>query len=249
MNTPRRTSIVPLLEEIASLQEQFSRREADLRFLSAGGRIVYGIDNDVITAVTAPWLDDGPNVFGPLFTDFSEASRSFATIFAEYVFTVGPDSPFIIIPPAQNELEGLWNAVYLRAGDSFEQVEERFAKLTQMPTDQLVAYVRSNEAGWFDAIEKAVNTIHGGKSPATELRRITRLSHSGSLRRLEAQLDENGFPVAAIPSVETDLVFQADVKNWNRRLAAIRPNERESNDIDASVLALIEYAKDRKSVV
>lgn len=235
-------SIGSLLNEITALQEQFSRREADIAFERSGGEIFYAIDNDVITAITAPWIDEGPNVFGPLLTDWPEAARAFAIIFAEFVFNVRPGSPFLIIPPAQNELEGTWNAAYLQAEEALKKVDEHFQRLLSLPTDRIITQIATDEAGIFDAVAQAVNTIHGGRSSATELRRITRLSESGAIRRIDAFLDEERMAIAKFPNEQDRDIFDEMVQSWHRRLTAVRNDASSSNDVDAAVLAFIEFA-------
>lgn len=224
--------------ELVALYDQFQRRESDNRFCRDGGKVYYALDNDVTTTVTAPWLDEGSHVFGPLFTNISEAHFAFASIFSEYVFAKGSSQPFLLIPPANNELEGQWNAVLLQAADILTGIENHFSALLTESQDDVNKRELNGDSDLFQVIERAIQVIHGGKSPATELRRISRLAECGALRRLDAYLDDDGYPIGSIPEPGKDL-SRAET-NWLRRLQKVRPKGDSSNSIDASVMATLE---------
>lgn len=232
-------TLTAVAEEITALHDQFARREYDIELIKNGGSVYYALDNDVTTTITAPWLDSGTHIFGPLFTDIPEAHQAFATIFAEYVFSKGAHNPFFIIPPANNELEGQWNSVLLQAADILESIDRHFSGLLKESHILLSASPNVGDSAIFDAIDQAVQIVYGGKSPATELRRIARLSEAGSLRRIDAHLELDGRPIGQIPE-STAQDFRLKESAWYSRLTAKRPKHQSSNEVDAAVLASIE---------
>lgn len=241
------TSLHPTLrkisDEIGSLQDQFSRRESDIAFQKSGGQVYYGIDNDVITSITAPWLTSSAAIFGPLFTDWPDSAQAFATIFGEFVQNPRRRDPFFLIPPGHNELEGLWNEVYLSAIGTFDEVDAHFTKLLDHPSDQIPIGSEYNEALVYDAVQKAINIIYGGMSPVTQLRRITRLSESDAIRRLDSFLDASGTSPFFFPGAENPRLCEK-TNLWQRRLDKIRKDRLTSNVSDASVLALVEVTNE-----
>lgn len=101
-------SLARLQNEVAMLQRQLRRRKSDRDFEEDGGVVYYGLDSDVITMITAPWLQ----IFmSNLFTDRQEAEVAFAFLFGEFVLKRHTGQPFLIVSPTENELEGLWNKV------------------------------------------------------------------------------------------------------------------------------------------
>ena len=246
MNAAR--SLREVHQEIAALQEQFSRYDADLDFERGGGRVHYAMDNDVVTCITAPWRSDDDKTFGPLFTDMEDASRAFAVIFSEYVFNSPVERPFLLVPPAHNELEGVWNSAFIKATDDSNAIEHHFSKLLKS-TKGLGEFssIRS-EADLYSAIEKAVHLIYGGDSSATELRRIARLAQSGSLRRVDSALGNDGFPLIP-PLSEEDLPqFKRFSEKWLVRLNGVRPERPGANEVDAEVLGFIQFINERYEV-
>lgn len=226
--------------EMATLQEQFSRREFDVAYERTGGEIYYGIDNDVITAITAPWDEKNSTTFGPLFTDWPDSASAFATIFNEFLQKNRHHSPFLLIPPSQNELEGLWNDVFFCASESSSEVEEHFNNLLKY-SESLKISPASGDAQVFDAVSRAVNIIYGGASPVTQLRRITRLSQSGAICRLDAYLKEGRLSPFNFPEKGEASNFLAKEKKWLRMLNSVRKERWYSNPNDAAVLAFIEF--------
>lgn len=222
-----------------ALYAQFRRRKADISLEREGWEFYYAIDNDVTTTITAPWLDEGAQIFGPLFAATQDAYEGFANVFAEYIFSRDPRNPLLLIPPANNELEGQWNSVFAQASAIMSSIEEHFTRLLDDAGNELNSATLGSEYNLFDTIRSAVQIIHGGRTPATELRRIARLLESGSIRRIDAFRANDGFPICSFVD-EDDPEFKKLEQGWRQRLKAKRPKRPSSNMVDAAVLARIE---------
>ncbi|CRI63423.1 hypothetical protein THIOKS11320072 [Thiocapsa sp. KS1] len=229
------------------LREQFRRRQLDKFFEFDGGRVIYALDNDIITLITAPWRTDNQRFLSDFFDVKSEAARSLAYLFANYFLSGEGNNRYVIIPPAENELEGMWNYVYEMALREKIQLDAGFEKLFDS-----IGRRGSNipERELFDLVYRVLNSVHGTGGPLTELSRISTLLESGAVCRMDAYVDVDGVspfpPSASYP--HKDIIDEQNT--WLRELNRLRSagqkshlagSDASNNLIDASVMARLHW--------
>jgi hypothetical protein len=255
-----------LRRRYAALAAQFARRRDDLSFERGGGRLIYALDNDVITIATAPWRNLYQRYLHLLIDKDERALESLSYVLADYFLSHSNQFPYVILRPAERELEGMWNHVYVMARDAHEDWGEdldRKLMRQSIPAGQ-------SEKELFDVVERILNAIYGRQGPLTELRRISRVRQSGAIRRMDTVRYPDGrspFPVetdhdiqtmAALEKVWLTELNQSLSKNASRHAGRSRPNrdlerERRNNLVDAAVLARLqwinqEYARNGEKV-
>lgn len=244
-------SYTSLRSKVDHLTEQFERRKLDKIFERDGGRVIYALDNDVITLITAPWLTDHQRFLSDFFDIQTEAARSLAYLFASYFLSADGRNRYVIIPPAENELEGMWNYVYERALREKSALDAGFDKLF----DSIEKKGNSiAERELFNLVHRALNSVHGTGGPLAELSRISTLLESGAVCRMDAYMDIDGLspfpPSSSYPQKE---IIDAQNK-WLRELNRLRPEGRKShlarsdassNLIDSAVMARLQWINER----
>jgi hypothetical protein len=226
---------------------QFERRQADKNFEVDGGKVLYALDNDVITIVTAPWRLESLHYLHQLLDDDDKGSvEALGHVLAEYFLAAPRYTPFVIIRPAENELEGMWNAVYLLAKDDDEQLTEGLEQILH----ELHTAVSPDEKHLFGIIQGVLQTVYGVSGPLTELGRISRVQQSGSIRRMDVVVSSDGtspFPTESEQDEKQILTYE---QQWLTDLNHSRPwkavgkpgtGAPTNNAVDAAVLGRLEW--------
>lgn len=234
-----------LRDRFEGLAAQFKRRKADKTFEANGGKVLYALDNDVITIVTAPWR------FGSLhfsrFLDDGEqrSAEALSHVLAEYFLAAPARSPFVILRPAEHELEGMWNAVYLQALDEQQQLQEG---LDQILLDLDTAVI-PNERDLFGVIQGVLQAVYGASGPLTELGRIARVVQSGRILRMDAVVlgGTSPFPTESEQDERRIAAYEqqwlSDLDRSRPRGAVVKPggDAPTNNAVDAAVLGRLEW--------
>lgn len=245
--TKNRTSeYIEIFDQARRLSEQFSRRDIDIKFESSGGETFHAIDNDIITLITAPWRTKNERYLDCIVGDYSEAREALAYLLAEYLLTDKSSSPFIIIPPAEYELEGIWNLVYEKATKEHEELlSDVDGIIDGRPIDRTIKSDSREEV-----IRRIFNSLLGRQSAITELRRISKLIENGVVDKMASisWRTKLGYPFPK-ETPESEKVISRYESNWLKALSRVRRKRgnvgtRElarNNNVDAAVLARIQW--------
>ena len=232
-----------LQAQVEELKTQFERRSSDRYFEGQGGRVIYGLDNDVITLITAPWRTAYQKFLNALLDGDDEAPEALAYVFSEFFLSLTGRFSYVIVHPAENELEGMWNHVYIKAENDREELLGGFDFLQQgdIPTD---------EKHFFDLVKRTLECVYGKGGAITELRRISRVLELECVRRMDAVLDADGNSPFPKELPEDTKVMKETERRWLDALNRVRPtgggdrgaeDAPSSNLVDAAVLARVEW--------
>lgn len=239
------TTYTQLRWRVDQLKAQFARRLADSAAERAGIVVLYALDNDVITLITAPWRTENQYYLQALSGDNdSEASEAFAYIVAEFFFSSRTRLPYVIVPPGEIELEGMWNVVYSKAKGDHDEIASGLEGLLSDPSFSAA----KDETRLFALVTRALEAVYGRGGAITELQRISRVLEAGCIRRMNTVLDETG--VSPFPQEDADASRKLArfEHEWLQGLNRVRrPHERPTSEqpannlVDAAVLARIEW--------
>lgn len=238
------TSYSSLLTQVNVLKTQLLRWRRDEEYREAGGKIYYAIDNNVITLITAPWDTEWEFYLSALIegNDTAIAIEAIAYLLGEYFLNT--DTPYLIVPPGQNELEGMWNEVHRKASRRTQVHEDFFKKILSEEWD----ISEHSDKDLFKHSRELLSSIYGTDGPITELKRISRVLSSGSIRRIETVLNEDKLSPFVFPNNDDEKDIDIRKTKWLALINKIRPhtvsarrNIIGSNIVDAGVLARIEW--------
>jgi hypothetical protein len=248
-----------LLLQAQNFRSQLRRRQSDKEFERHGGIIIYAIDNDVLTTVTAPWNTQHQAYLRQLVASDEEAQESLAYVLSEYLFRYRQPSrplPFVIVSPGDAELEGIWNRVYLDAQKEDVSLEEGLQRVVS-----LAKTFKGHSAEMLYAlVRQLLECLQHRKGAIAQLHRIVRLQDSSSILPAKRVL-LNNLPLFPEPNEEDRGVLRALESDWLELLNRSRPpkggskrnahgaakdagwvsSPRTNNNIDAAVLAQIEW--------
>lgn len=240
-------SYYELRHRYEGLATQFERRRADKSFEVDGGKVLYALDNDVITIVTAPWKLESLHYLHQLLDDNDEGSvEALGHVLAEYFLAAPRHNPFVIIRPAENELEGMWNAVYLLAQNDTGRLTEGLDQILH----QLHTAVNPDEKYLFGVIQGVLQAVYGVSGPFTELGRISRVQQSCSIRRMDVVVPSDGTSPFPTESEQDEKQIFAYEQQWLTELDHSRPwkavgkpgaSAPTNNAVDAAVLGRLEW--------
>lgn len=231
------------------LAVQLARRHQDEQDESRGVRVIYALDNDVITLITAPWRNSRQHYLKLFGHDDIEAIDALGNVLAEFFLTQNGDFPYVIVRPAEMELEGRWNQVYSQAVGEQEQLTSGMDLLlrNEFPGD---------DQSLFNLVEQACEIVFGRGGALTELQRISHVITMGGIRRMDSVLDENG--QSPFPSeLDADVREMARLERyWLDGLNRSKPHSGRdhsidgvlrNNLVDAAVLARIQWINSKFS--
>ena len=239
-----------------NLSAQFQRREADRLFEADGGRVYYAIDNDVVTLVTAPWRSLHLPYLHDLFdADDSEGMTDFAYVFANYFLQSSPEVPYLLVDPADIELQGTWNRVFEKA--KTEHTGRESGLETLINGRKLHEDNAAHDRAAFDLLHDALAVAYRQSGSIIELHRIVELVKTGNVRPLYSYVDEFGRSPFALPEPDDEQEIQQIERSWRAELDRVRPHATDkrtrkasdsyssvddyNNVVDAAVLAKIEW--------
>jgi len=228
------------------LATQIERRRLDKRIEEQGGTVIYALDNDVITIVTAPWRTAHQHYLRLFGNEDLDAIEALAYVFGEFFLSHSSASPYVIVRPAEVELEGMWNYVYEQA---LSEQTDLTTGLDRILKGDLGQTPRDDQA-LFDIVRRVLELVYGKQGHLTELKRISRIVELGGIRRMDTVVNENGgspFPTESVDDTKQIAKFE---QIWLQMLNRSRPKEGgernaktlpKNNLVDAAVLARIQW--------
>jgi hypothetical protein len=248
-----------LLSDAIELRDQFDRRESDRRIEDSGGIVLYAMDNDVMTSITAPWQVEGRVYLDYFLSSDEEAQISLAYILAEYFLRAHEmRAPFVLLHPTDLELERLWNRVYTKAEEESGLFDDAIAVVSKHL--EKPAGIPAEEQKFLTFLRGLIAILSKRHGAIAELERVVRVRGAHTVIPADC-IVYGGEPV--IPEVQ-DKDFTALEPLCNKWLTELNKerkpaysNGRTSHDlarprldpdvrwtnnqIDAAVLARVEW--------
>ncbi len=220
--------------------------------------ILYAADSDVVKLFTDPYSNATTRrVRKQTFPGYAEiipgqerdVSEALGWVLANFIFSKLSDEwPIFILPPANNEITDIFNAVARDAEKertkallSVRRLEEWTKSHKHVAIDR--DYFQNN-------LPEVLTVLAGERTFSAELVRFSRLLNSRKLYTLDQFLlisklpNEEARKALTPPSGISQMVeFGQMIKDWERRVADHRPDLRQHQniDVDARMLARLEW--------